>query len=54
MELKLRVLCVHGGFGFGRRNVEGEMILKFADALNFTVANTWFEKNEGEGEVNHI
>ena len=31
---------------FEKRNVEGEMILEFADALNFAVANTWFEKNE--------
>ena len=38
---------VHGGFGFGKRNVEGEMILEFADAWNFVVANTWFKKNEG-------
>ena len=22
---------VHGGFGFGKRNVEGEMILEFAE-----------------------
>ena len=36
-----------GGFGFGKRNVEGEMILEFADAWNFVVANTWFKKNEG-------
>ena len=26
------------------------MILEFADALNFAVANTWFEKNEGKLE----
>ena len=38
---------VHGGFGFGKRNVEGEMILEFADAWNLVVANTWFKKNEG-------
>ena len=38
---------VHGGFGFGKRNVEGEMILEIADAWNFVVANTWFKKNEG-------
>ena len=38
---------VHGGFGFGKRNVEGEMILEFADAWNFVVANTWFKKDEG-------
>ena len=30
---------VHGGFVFGKRNLEGEMILEFADALNFVVAN---------------
>ena len=28
---------VHGGFGFGKRNVEGEMILETADALNLAV-----------------
>ena len=32
---------VHGGFGFGKRNVEGEIILETADALN-----TWFKKEE--------
>ena len=32
--------CVHGGFGFGKRNVKGEMILEVADAL---VANIWFK-----------
>ena len=35
------------GFGFGNRNAEGKIILEFADALNFVVANTWFKKNEG-------
>ena len=35
---------VHGGFGFGKRNVEGEMILETADALNLAVLNTWFKK----------
>ena len=35
---------VHGGFGFGKRIVEGEMILKFADALSLAVLNTWFKK----------
>jgi hypothetical protein len=37
---------VHGGLGFGNRNLEGEMILELADALNFVVANTWFKKVE--------
>ena len=35
---------VHGGFGFGKQTVEGEMILKTADALNQAVLNTWFKK----------
>ena len=38
---------VHGGFGFGKRNEEGEMTLETADALNLTVLNTWFKKKEG-------
>ena len=29
---------------FGKRNVEGEMILEVADALNLVDANTWFKK----------
>ena len=29
---------VHGGFGFGKRNVEG--VLETADALNLAVLNT--------------
>ena len=37
---------VHGGFGFGKRNVEGEMILETANALNLAVLNTWFKKKE--------
>ena len=35
---------VHGGYGFGRRNVDGEMLLEFADALDFDIVNTWFKK----------
>ena len=35
---------VHGGYGFGRRNVDGEMLLEFADTLDFTIVNTWFKK----------
>ena len=37
---------VHGGNGFGVRNVEGEMLLEFADAMDLVVANTWFQKPE--------
>ena len=36
---------MHGRFG--NRNMEGEMILEFAETLNFTVANKWFKKEEG-------
>jgi Reverse transcriptase (RNA-dependent DNA polymerase)/Endonuclease/Exonuclease/phosphatase family len=39
---------VHGGHGFGVRNVEGEMLLEFADALDLAVANTWFKKTDGQ------
>ena len=35
---------VPGGFGFGKRNVEGEMILETTNALNLAVLNTWFKK----------
>ena len=35
---------VHGGYGFGRQNVDGEMLLEFADALDFAIVNTWFKK----------
>ena len=37
---------VHGGFGFGKRNEEGEVILETADALNLAVLNTWFKRKE--------
>ena len=37
---------VHGGYGFGKRNVDGEMLLEFADALDFAIVNTWFWKTE--------
>ena len=35
---------VHGGYGFGRRNVDGEMLLEFADALDLAIVNAWFKK----------
>ena len=37
---------VHGGFGHGVRNTEGEMLLELADAMDLVVANTWFKKDE--------
>lgn len=38
--------AVHGGRGFGVRNLEGEMILEFAEAHKLTVLNTWFLKED--------
>ena len=35
---------VHGGFGYGSRNQEGEGILNFALAYDLIVANTFFRK----------
>ena len=35
---------VHGGFGYGDRNAEGEMILESAAAMNMIIANTWFKE----------
>ena len=35
---------VHGGFGFGTRNMEGVRVLEFCEAMEFTVCNTHFNK----------
>ena len=35
---------VHGGYGIGKRNVEGRRLLEFCDEKELSVANTWFEK----------
>ena len=35
---------VHGGLAFGKRNADGEMVLKFAVANNLVIANSWFKK----------
>ncbi|KAK9140649.1 hypothetical protein Scep_010330 [Stephania cephalantha] len=37
---------VHGGFGYGNRNEEGESILEFASAYDLVLANTSFRKRE--------
>ena len=37
---------VHGGRGFGRRNVEGERILEMADALELKIMNTMYKKRQ--------
>ncbi|KAH1254809.1 Craniofacial development protein 2 [Glycine max] len=35
---------VHGGFGLGEMNGEGKSILEFSEALDLSIANTWFKK----------
>jgi len=35
---------VHGGFGYGNRNLEGDLILEFCDATEMVICNTWFKK----------
>jgi hypothetical protein len=37
---------VHGGFGYGIRNQEGEDVLSFGLAYDMIVANTLFKKRE--------
>jgi hypothetical protein len=37
---------VHGGYGFGVRNTEGERILEFAMANSLVVGNSWFLKKD--------
>mgnify|MGYP007071599789 CR=1 FL=1 len=39
---------VHGGFGYGVRNVEGEKILEFGDAMEMIVCGTQFKKDDNK------
>ena len=38
--------AVHGGFGYGNRNIEGERLLEFAVANNLIVGNAQFIKRD--------
>jgi hypothetical protein len=38
--------AVHGGFGYGSRNQEGEEVLDFTVAFDLMIANTFFRKRE--------
>ena len=38
--------AAHGGFGYGRRNQEGEDVLDFATTFDMMVANTFFQKRK--------
>ena len=37
---------LHGGYGYGDRNKEGERILEFCAAMDMIVANTFFKKRD--------
>ena len=37
---------MHGGYGFGKRNIDGKRILEFAVANNLIVANSKFVKKD--------
>ena len=37
---------VHGGYGWGSRNREGERVLEFADSFDMVVGNTYFKKED--------
>ena len=38
--------AVHGGFGYGNRNIEGEHLLEYAVTNNLIVGNTQFKKRD--------
>ena len=40
---------MHGGFGFGSRNKEGERLLEFGTATDMVVCNILFRKRESGG-----
>ena len=37
---------IHGGYGIGKRNVEGKMLLDFCDQKELRVTNTWYKKDK--------
>jgi len=39
---------VHGGYGFGERNADGERILEFCDAMELIVTNTCFKRQKNK------
>jgi hypothetical protein len=43
---------VHGGHWFRNRNLEGKMLLEFAETMEFIVTNTWFQKGDRQ-KVTH-
>ncbi|ESN91079.1 hypothetical protein HELRODRAFT_182336 [Helobdella robusta] len=39
---------VHGGFGYGKRNEDGNRILEFAESHGFCLLNTYFRKSKSD------
>jgi len=39
---------MHGGFGYGARNVDGSSILEFTDGINLVICNTLFMKQQSK------
>ena len=39
---------VHGGWGVGERNEEGEQIINFSMAFGLVIVNTFFKKKEAQ------
>ena len=37
---------IHEGYGIGKINAEGRMLLDFCDQKELCVANTWYEKKD--------
>ena len=37
---------VHGGYGFGDRNMDGERLLEFAESLDLVICNSLFKKRK--------
>ena len=37
---------IHGGYGIGKRNVEGRMLLDFCVQKDLCVVNTWYKRDE--------
>ena len=37
---------IHGGYGIGKRNAEGRMLLHFCDQKDLCVANTSYKKKD--------
>jgi len=43
---------VHGGYGFGKRNADGERILESCDAMELIVTNTCFKRQKKQ--IGHL